>query len=122
MTILDPINKVRSKLYSNPYTVYQNKNLTKLKPISKLYSLKEDKVVINNFQAKKIGAKERLFPSNFSIDNLSVFNKVLSADEIFNSYKKLVKTSPIKLEEKVTSLTVAVWNIWHGGKTFYKRK
>ena len=120
VTILDPINKVRSKLYSNPYTVYQYKNLTKLKPISKLYSLKEDKVVINNFQAKKIGTKERLFPSDFSIDNLSIFNMVLSADEIFNSYKKLVKTSPVKLEEKVTSLTVAVWNIWHGGKHFTK--
>lgn len=120
LPVLDTIYKIRSKLYSNPYTVYQNKNLTKLKPISKIYYLKEGKVEINNFYAKKFGKKERLFPSDFSIDNLSIFSKVLKANEIFNSYKKFIETSRIKLEKKIDSLTVAVWNIWHGGKHYTK--
>ncbi len=118
LKILDKVYHARDTLLSNTYTIFQNKELTKLKPISKLYSLQGGKVIINKYHAKKFTLKERLYPSDFSMDNLSVYRKTLSSEEVLNSYTKYRESSPFKLEKRADSLTVAVWNIWHGGKHF----
>ena len=116
--VLDSINSMSKHFHSNPYTVFQNKELTKLKPISKIYALKNGKVVINTYYAKKFTKEEQLYPSNFLMDNLTIFNKELNADEVLNSYIKF-KNSEIEIpDKKLEKLTVAVWNIWHGGKHF----
>jgi endonuclease/exonuclease/phosphatase (EEP) superfamily protein YafD len=118
LTVLEDIYTINRKLHANPYTVYQNKELTKLKPISKIYALIDGKVVINNYFAKKFTEKEHLYPSNFSIDNLTFYHKEISANEVLESYKKYRKSQQIVVKEKLKKLTVAVWNIWHGGKHF----
>mgnify|MGYP002639946325 CR=1 FL=1 len=116
--ILDEINAINKKLHANPYTVYQNKELTKLKPISKIYSLIYGKVVINSYFAKKFTEEEHLYPSNFSMDNLIFYHKKLNAKEVLENYKKFKKPQEILVKKKIEKLTVAVWNIWHGGKHF----
>ena len=118
LTVLDDIYTINRKLHANPYTVYQNKELTKLKPVSKIYTLIDGKVVINNYFAKKFTEKEHLYPSNFSMDNLTFYHKEISANEVLESYKKFRKSQQIVVKEKLKKLTVAVWNIWHGGKHF----
>ena len=116
--LLDSINSISKNFHSNPYTVFQNKELTKLKPISKIYSLKNGKVVINTYYAKKFTQEEQLFPSDFLMDNLTFFDKELIAEEVLNTYKKYKKTEKEIPKRKLEKLTVGVWNIWHGGKHF----
>ena len=118
LPILDSLENINKKLYSNPYTVHQNKELTKLKPVSKIYALKDGRVTINNFYAKQFTLKEQLYPSDFSMDNLIIKNSVLNAEDIYKGYIKYQKAKPVPLQQKIDTLTVAVWNIWHGGKHF----
>lgn len=112
----------RKKLMPNPYTVFQNRGLTNLKPVSKIYSLKGSKVVINKSAAKTFTMSEKLYPSDFSMDQLSIWERVISAEEVMESYSKYRKTRPFKLSKNLKALTVGVWNIWHGGKHFETQK
>ena len=112
----------RKKLMPNPYTVFQNRGLTHLKPISKIYSLKDHKVVINGPAAKSFTLREKLFPSDFAMDKLSIWERAISAEEVMDSYSKFRKTMPFKFEKNLKALTVGVWNIWHGGKHFDTQK
>ncbi len=113
--ILEKVNKLRDPLASSPYTVYQNRNLTLLKPVSKIYSLKGNKVSINNTIAKSYTNSEKLYPSDFVIDNLAIWERVLDSEDVFHSYTKYLSSEPVRLENNLKSLTVGVWNIWHGG-------
>jgi len=115
---LEKVLDARKKLMPNHYTVFQNKGLTNLKPISKIYLLKNNKVVINKSVAKSFTMSEKLYPSDFEMDKLSIWERVISAEEVVDSYSKLRKTRPIKLQKNLKELTVGVWNIWHGGKHF----
>jgi len=119
---LEKVLDARKKLMPNPYTVFQNKGLTNLKPISKIYSLNNNKVVINKSVAKSFTMSEKLYPSDFAMDQLSIWERVISAEEVMDSYSKLRKTDPIKLVKNLKALTVGVWNIWHGGKHFDTQK
>jgi len=118
LNILKKINKVHKNFYYNPYTVSQNHELTALKPVNKIYYLKNGKVHVNEYFAKLFGTKEQLYPSNFSMDNLTFWKNSLSPELILNSYNKYKSTTPQPLEEKLDTLTVGVWNIWHGGTHF----
>ncbi|GGK45977.1 MULTISPECIES: endonuclease/exonuclease/phosphatase family protein [Flavobacteriaceae] len=120
LKILKEVIKVHKNLYYNPYTVTQNHELTALKPINKIYYLKNGKVHINKYFANLFGEKERLYPSNFSIDNLVFWRQSLLPETILNSYNKhkLNKVQTQKEEEKKDTITVGVWNIWHGGTHF----
>lgn len=106
---------IRKKFSSNPYTVFQNDELTNLKPISRIYELKEGEVVINESVAKSFTQKEKLYPSDFTMDNLSIWERTISAEEVLNSYKEYKKSTPFQLAENLKNYTVGVWNIWHGG-------
>lgn len=112
---LSKAQEEREKLLPNPYTVYQIRDLTVLKPISKIYALKEGKVIINDQAARTFTKDEKLFPANFTMDNLSIWDKTITANEIEISYKKYKKIEPFKLTENLKDFTVGVWNIWNGG-------
>lgn len=112
---IERLNLIRDSLRSNPYTVFQNKKLTKLKPISKIYYLENGEVHVNNFHASKYRMKERLFPADFTIDELYIQSRVLSGKEVIENYREFKEISVREEQIKVDSLTVAVWNIWHGG-------
>lgn len=119
--LLKSIKNIHNGLYNNPYTVTQNYKLTMLKPVSQIYSLKNGEVSINEFYAKKFGEQERLYPSNFSIDNLSIWGKAINSEAILNTYKKYKKINPFQLKKRVDTITIAVWNIWHGGIHYSKK-
>lgn len=106
---------IRKELASSPYTVYQNRALTLLKPISKLYALKAGKIVLDDAMAKHYTAQERLFPADFAMDGLTLWAETLSASAILEQYNKIQATKAFKLKTKQKQLTVGVWNIWHGG-------
>lgn len=114
----DSLNRaldIRKKLISNPYTVYQNRALTELKPVSRIYALQEGKVLINETAAKFFTQDERLYPANFEIDNLLIWEKAIGEEEVLDSYSKYKNKESFELTNTTKDLTVGVWNIWHGG-------
>ncbi|MFC1565309.1 endonuclease/exonuclease/phosphatase family protein, partial [candidate division KSB1 bacterium] len=115
---LEKVNEPRDQLASNPYTVYQNRNLTLIKPVASIYSLTGNKVFINTDAAKKFTLSENLHPSDFTMDELSIWDRAISAEEVWNGYTRYQKTLPEKPENNLNTLTVGVWNIWHGGIHF----
>lgn len=106
---------IRKKLGSNPYTVFQNRELTNLKPISKIYALQDGEVVINKSSGTYFTQLENLHPSDFYMDNLSVWYQYLESEEVLDSYTKFRRTKPLTLLKTLNDFTVGVWNIWHGG-------
>lgn len=106
---------IRENLLPNPYTVYQIRDLTVLKPIAKIYALKDGRVIINDSAAKFYTQNEKLFPANFAMDELFIWAGVLSSEEVMESYRKYRKGTSFKLTKSLKDLTVGVWNIWHGG-------
>ncbi|NRB48881.1 MAG: endonuclease/exonuclease/phosphatase family protein [Saprospiraceae bacterium] len=112
---LSAVLEHRKELVSNPYTVYQNRALTNLKPVSKLYAIKGDRVVLNEAMAASFTAKEKLFPADFAMDQLTIWKETLSSRTVLDSYRQFQSTKAPKLKKKVKHLTVGVWNIWHGG-------
>ncbi len=106
---------IREKLLPNPYTVYQIRDLTVLKPVSKIYALKKGKVIINESVAKSFTKNEKLYPSDFAMDELVIWDKTISAKKVQDGYTKFRKTRSFKFVENLKDLTVGVWNIWNGG-------
>ncbi len=106
---------IREKLLPNPYTVYQIRDLTVLKPVSKIYALKEGKISIDEKGAKFFTKNEKLYPSDFAMDELFIWDKAISAKEVQENYAKFRKTQSFKFTKNLKDLTVGVWNIWNGG-------
>ncbi len=113
---------IRKKLLSNPYTVFQNRSLTELKPVSKIYLLEDGKVVVNDAIANVFTEGEKLYPSDFALDNLSIWKQTLTPEDIFADYQTYRKEDiPMRVGSR-KNLTVGVWNIWHGGIHWSKDK
>lgn len=114
--------EIRKELVSNPYTVFQNRSLTDIKPVSKIYALQSGKVVINDTVAKSFTEDENLYPSDFAMDNLSIWEETLDAKDVLTSYTNFKEVNKSKVAENLKDLTVGVWNIWHGGIHWTKEK
>ena len=112
---LSKLLEIRTSLVSNPYTVFQNRALTELKPVSKIYALEEGKVVIKEVAGKYYTKKERLFPSDFAMDELSIWETTLTPEEVQNSYQVYKEAKSPTSMPSLNEFTVGVWNIWHGG-------
>lgn len=109
------VSELRRKLHSSAYTVYQNRGLTLLKPVSRLYYLKGGSVQIDADVARRFTLGEQLFPADFAMDELVIRTDVLNADAVRESYLKHRQDDFDKPLKKRESLTIGVWNIWHGG-------
>lgn len=112
---LKAVTATRRELHASPYTVYQNRNLTLVKPISQIYALRDNQVILNADAARQFTKSEQLFPADFAMDQLVIHESVLSAETVLKTYQTYRNTSPPALVEHLKSLTVGVWNIWHGG-------
>jgi exonuclease III len=110
------VTKSRGELMKNPYTVYQIKEFMELAPLLKIYSLVGDKVIINQSAAASFIESEKLNLPDFELDNLGIWDRTLSSEELVNSYKKYFKPVVPILQQKLSSIIAADWNIWHGGK------
>jgi exonuclease III len=114
----EPLAELESALMANPYTVHQNLNFVGTAPLSRIFGLVDGEVTIHVDGAETSAKRERLSAPDFDMDNLAIWDRVLSADEIRGSYAEFNKPVPVELEESLGSLTAASWNIWHGGKHF----
>jgi len=112
---LKKVDEARRKLYSNPYTVFQNRELTLLKPISRIYELEGERVIVNQQVAREFTRAEKLYPADFCMDELCIWDRVLSPEEILSGYARFKREKPDQTDKSLESLTVGVWNIWHGG-------
>ena len=115
---LESINPLVSILMKNPYTVNQSRKFMQVAPLLKLYSLVGRKVTTNPSVAQAYSEKTRLYAPDFDMDNLAVWDRALAPAEVMNSYTKHFKSTVPERAQKLTSLTVADWNIEHGGKHF----
>jgi exonuclease III len=113
-----PVSQLEAKLMENPYTIHQALSFMEAAPLLKIYSLVDGKVVMDDGAARKFTERERLYPPDFDIDNLALWDRALSASEVLDSYSAYIEPAARDLEEEVTSITAAVWNIFHGGKNF----
>lgn len=116
--LLKRVNEIRKELLKNPYTVFQIMELTELKPISKIYYLDNGKVCIHKETAQMFSQQTQLFPSEFELDELYIWDKDLNASEVLDTYRKYKNSTAFKFEPKLDSLNIGNWNIWHGGKHF----
>jgi exonuclease III len=111
-----PISEAESALMSNPYTVHQNLNFTGIAPVAKVFSLEGGKVGVQMDVAAAFAEKERLNPPEFDMDDLAIWDRVLSPEEVLASFAEFFEPANAALEENLPSLRAATWNIWHGGK------
>ena len=112
----------RAQLMKNPYTVYQVMELTLLKPISKIYSLIDGEVKIDLNVANNFTMDTKLYPADFTMDKLMIWDRVLNPGEILSSFGQYKKSQDFEYAEAIDKLRVGVWNIWHGGKHFTEDK
>ncbi|MEM8889025.1 MAG: endonuclease/exonuclease/phosphatase family protein [Bacteroidota bacterium] len=112
---LGSVKSIRKELLSNPYTVYQNRALTELKPISQIYHLAGGKIEIRDSEGRMFTQKEQLYPADFSMDHLQIWDRCIDEKELLGFYKEFRKKKVKKLPKKQKKLTIGVWNIWHGG-------
>lgn len=112
----EPVAEAESALMSNPYTVHQVLNFMETAPLKRIYTLLDGEVIIRRDAAATFADKERLYTPEFDMDNLAVWDRVLSSDEVLSAYSEFFEPKSVDLEEMLTSITAAAWNIWHGGK------
>ena len=117
-----PVMKARAALMRNPYTVHQIKEFMELAPLLKIYSLNENKIVINRQAANAFIESERLHEPELDLDNLALWTRTLTPEEVLQSYIKYFKPAIPEQKLSISSITTADWNIWHGGKHFTVEK
>jgi len=115
---LENVSRYRSDLMKNPYTVHQAPTFMQVAPLLKIYSLQNGRITINESRAIEYGKKERFTAADFLLDELKIWNEVLTPQMIKKAYQAVNKTLQESSPVRKTSLTAAVWNIFHGGKHF----
>jgi len=114
----EPVTAVEAELMRNPYTIHQAFSFMEAAPLLKIYSLVDGEVVIDASAARAFTERERLYPPDFDIDNLAVWDRPLSAGEVLDAYAQHFKPVATAPDEEITSITAGSWNIFHGGKHF----
>lgn len=110
------VSEIEDTLMDNPYTIHQVVYFMEAAPAMKIYSLVDGEVVIDEDAARAFSQRERLYPLDAEIDELTTLDRVLSTAEIFDSYAARAEAVPVELDESINQITAGVWNIWHGGK------
>jgi len=113
-----PISDLESGLMTNPYTVHQALTFMEVAPLMKIYALVDGRVTVKRSAARAYADRERLDPPEFQMDDLAIWDRVLSPEEVLASYSEHFEPAAADPPEKVTSLVTAAWNIFHGGKHF----
>ena len=112
------VASAEAALMDNPYTIHQALEFMEAARLTKIYALIDGEVVVRRDVAARYAASERLSPPDFDVDDLSIWDRVLSPDEIRSSYAGYFEPTDAPLADNVPTLTAAAWNIWHGGKHF----
>jgi hypothetical protein len=113
-----PVAAAEAALMENPYTTHQALEFMRAAPLTKIYALIDGEVVIRRDVAARHAERERLSPPDFDVDDLAIWDRELSPEEVRGSYAEHFEPAERALAEDVGTLTAAAWNIWHGGKHF----
>ena len=113
-----PVAAAEAALMENPYTIHQALEFMVAAPVSKIYMLIDGEVVIRRDVAARHSEREALASPDFDIDELTVWDRVLSPAEIRSGFAEYFDPADEPLADEVSTLTAAAWNIWHGGKHF----
>ena len=105
-------------LMDNPYTIHQALEFMEAAPLAKIYALIDGEIVVRRDVAARYAERERLSSPDFAMDDLAIWDRVLSPGEVRSSYAQHFEPTDAPLAEEVSSLTAAAWNIWHGGEHF----
>ena len=84
-----PVAAAEAALMENPYTIHQALTFMEAAPAMKIFSLVDGVVTIDETAARSFTERERVYPSEFDIDELSLWNRPLSVDEIHGAYAAL---------------------------------
>ncbi|MBT3450226.1 MAG: hypothetical protein HOC28_09240 [Bacteroidetes Order II. Incertae sedis bacterium] len=113
-----PVKEIESLLMRSPYTIHQALTFMEVAPLLQIYSLIDGKVTISQEAVVHYSELEQLHAPNFDIDNLTVWQRTVTHEEVLESYSRHFKsTLPVPLQER-SSITAGAWNIFHGGKHF----
>ena len=113
-----PVAEAEAALMDNPYTIHQALEFMEAAPLTRIYALIDGRVVIRRDVAARYADQERLSPPDFDIDELTIWDRVLTPEEVRDSYGEYFERTVAPLAQKVETLSAAAWNIWHGGKHF----
>lgn len=105
-------------LMENPYTIHQALEFMLAAPLGKIYALVDGEVLIRRDVAARYSERERLSTPDFDIDEVTIWDRVLSPEEVRSGYAEYFEPVDEPLAGDVSTLTAAAWNIWHGGKHF----
>lgn len=112
------VTRAEAELMQNPYTVHQVFSFMDVAPLMHIFSLVDDTIVIDDSAAEVYSERERLYPTDFDIDNLAIWERTVSAEEICESYAVHFDPVVADLEPSIESITTGIWNIFHGGLHF----
>ena len=112
----EPVSLAESALMSSPYTIHQNQNFTGIALVARLYALIDGEIVVRTEAAREVAEAEKLSPPDFEMDELRIWDREISPSELSAAYTEHHAPNERALQEQMSTLTAAVWNIWHGGK------
>ena len=114
----EPVRELEGALMDNPYTVHQVMNFMDTAPLLEVFSLVDGQVTIDQDGATASADREGLDPPDFDMDDLEVWGRVLTSEEVRSSYAEFFLPPISDLPDELSSITAGAWNIWHGGKHF----
>lgn len=112
---LREIETISKRLMRSPYTVHQGGYYREVAAIFRLYHLNEGTVQIDAPTAERLAKREVLHRPSFDMDELAIWDRVLSPEEVQASYSQFFSTVDVETPQSVGSLTAGSWNIYHGG-------
>lgn len=113
-----PVAAAEAALMENPYTIHQALEFMRAARLTRIYALIDGRVVVRRDIAERYADRERLSTPAFDMDELSIWDRVLSPDEVRDSYAEHFEPADAPLAEEISTLTAGAWNIWHGGQHF----
>ena len=89
----EAVREVEADLMDDPYMVHEVMNFMDTAPLLRIFSLVAGKVMIDRSAANVFADRERLHPPDFDIDDLEVWDRVLTGDEVRSSYSQFFLTA-----------------------------
>ncbi|MGI9517292.1 MAG: endonuclease/exonuclease/phosphatase family protein [Pirellulaceae bacterium] len=112
---LQPIEAISQRLMGGLYTVHQSRYYNEIALLFRLYRFENGNVVIHEPTARRLARREVLTAPAFDLDELRIWKRALSADEVMTAYTRYFQHTLPAQPEQLTELTAGCWNIWHGG-------
>jgi endonuclease/exonuclease/phosphatase family metal-dependent hydrolase len=116
------VAEAEAALMDSPYTIHQALEFMEAAPLRQIYALVDGRVIMRRDVAARYARRERLESPEADIDELAIWDRMLSAEEVRASYAAHAEPADVALPEDVATLTAAAWNIWHGGKHFTREE